>query len=185
MAISRRRQHGGARPGAGRPRKPVPPPPPKPDPFEQLLAEAREYAEAGVEEPTIVAVLTARHSLDEGRLKADGRLTKLRQTIILGHEVCRAQLIVETRRRALKTRKNDGSVNALALRARNLLGWDKQGVQDEPKPDLTGAHERLELELKKLADNRTALFGMPVTELDVLYWHRHKKWPWDPEAAGL
>lgn len=167
----RRRQHGGARAGAGRPRKPVPPAPPPPSDesrFVALLAEAKEYAEAGVEEPTILSVLGAKYGMDEGRLKADGRLAAFRQAVTLGLEVCRAELIIATKRRATRTKKNDGSVNAMALRARNLLGWDRHSVQDEQKPDLSGARERLRFILEKLARNKATELGREVTAQQVL-----------------
>lgn len=162
---------GGARKGAGRPRKPPPPPPPKPSDdakFQAMLAEAREYSEAGVEEPTILAVLGARFGFDEARLKADGRLSVFRQTVALGLEICRAELIVATKRRATKTRKNDGSVNALALRTRNLLGWDRQSLQDEQLPDLSGARERLRFTVEKMARNKSEQLKREVTPGEVL-----------------
>lgn len=168
--MKKKSTHGGARRGAGRPRKPAPSTAPPTDDarFRALLLEAKEYAEAGVEEPTILAVLGAKYGLDEGRLKAEGRLATFRQTVALGLEVCRAELIVATKRRATRTKKNDGSVNAMALRARNLLGWDRHSVQDEQKPDLTGAKERLRFILEKLARNKSTEMGKPVTPQQVL-----------------
>jgi hypothetical protein len=166
-----RKNAGGARPGAGRKPNPAPPAPPPPkdaDVFNAMLAAAREYAEAGVEEPTILAVLGSRFGFDEARLKAEGRLATFRQTVALGLEVCRADLIVSTKRRATKTKKNDGSVNAMALRARNLLGWDRQSIQDEQKPDLTGARERLRFMLEKLARNKAAELGREVSPQQIL-----------------
>ena len=160
--------HGGARRGAGRPRKPPPPPPRAPEKLAAMLDDARKYAEAGVEEPTILAVLGARYGFDEAQLKAGGHLTVFRQVVALGLEVCRAELIVQTKQRTLKTKKNDGSVNALALRARNLLGWDRQSLQDEQKPDLSGARERMRFTLEKLARNKSAELGKEVSAERVL-----------------
>jgi hypothetical protein len=172
---------GGARKGAGRPRKPRPKPAPAPktDGFEQILAQVREYAEAGVEEATIVSVL----KIDEAKLKAEGRLTAFREAVAYGQEVCRAELMLQIKRRSTRTRRNDGSVNALALRARNLLNWDRQGIQDEQKPDLSGARERLRLELQKLAANYEAQLGRPIEPEHVLFQDIFGRWPWE-DGAG-
>jgi len=161
---------GGARPGAGRPRNPPPkaPAPPKTDPFIGVLREAQDYAEAGAEESTILAVLGARHGFDEAKLKAEGRLAVFRRTIAVGLEICRADLLLEIKRRGVRSKKNAGSVNILALRARNLAGWDRQGIEDEQKPDLTGARERLRFLLEKLARNKTAELHREVTPEEVL-----------------
>jgi len=133
-----------------------------------MLSAAREYSEAGVEEPTILAVLGAQFGFDEARLKAEGRLATFRQTVALGLEVCRAELIVATKQRAARTKKNDGSVNALALRTRNLLGWDRQSLQDEQLPDLTGARERLRFTVEKIARNKSEQLKREVSPGEVL-----------------
>ena len=133
-----------------------------------MLREAQEYAEAGVEEATILTVLGARHGFDEPKLKAAGRLSELRRTIAVGTEVCRAELLLEIKRRGLRSKKNAGSVNILSLRARNLVNWDRQGIQDEQKPDVTGARERLRFTLEKLARNQSAQSGREVSPGEVL-----------------
>jgi hypothetical protein len=171
---------GGRRPGAGRKPKPRPPAPPAPDEYQILLAQVRRYAEAGVDEQTILEAL----AVDEARLKAEGRLEAFRRLVGRALATCRAELLVEIKDRSEGTKNSGGSVNALALRARNLANWDRQGIQDEQRPDLSSARERLALELKKLADNKTAILGFEVSELDLLYEDRHKRWPWDPEAAA-
>ena len=132
------------------------------------MREAQEYAEAGVEEPTILTVLGARHGFDEAKLKAEGRLAELRRAIAVGLESCRAELILEIKRRGLRSKKNAGSVNILSLRARNLVSWDRQGVPDEQKPDLTSSRERLRFTVEKLARNKSAELGRDVTPEEVL-----------------
>ena len=132
------------------------------------MREAQEYAEAGVEEPTILTVLGARHGFDEAKLKAEGRLAELRRAIAVGLEICRAELILEIQRRGLRSKKNAGSVNILSLRARNLVSWDRQGVPDEQKPDLTSSRERLRFVVEKLARNKSAELGREVTAEEVL-----------------
>ncbi len=96
-----------------------------------------------------------------------------------GETYRKAELAVRIKERSSRSKRNDGSVNALALRARNLLGWDRQGIQDEQKPDLTGARERLRLELQKLAQNNEALLGRPITAEHVFFHDIFGRWPWE------
>lgn len=140
----------------------------------------REYAEAGVEE----AVIFEACGLDEAQLKAAGEFDAVRAAIAKGHAVCRAELVVEIKRRGQRSTKNAGSVNAQALRARNLLGWDRQSIDVEEKPDLSTAKERLKDELTKLAINKSQVVGRPVTPADLLFQDAAGRWPWEAEPPA-
>jgi len=184
-----KKRSGGARPGAGRPRKPQPPAPKPPtasERFAMVLSEVRESAAAGNDEETILAVLGHRYRFTPASLKAAGHLADFRAAVQLGEQLGREELLRDIRTMSKKRKKNDGSTNIVALRARNQFGlrYDKQGVQDDQKPDLSGARERLRFELEKNALNQTARLGRPVTAADVIFQIGFGRWPWDPEQVA-
>jgi len=150
---------GGVRPGAGRPRT-------KPKPTPALpWARIREAAEAGAEEPEIVRAL----EISEFALAEPANLTRFREEIARGHALLKLELRKTIRRRGQRTSKGAGSVNALALQARNILEWDKQLPSQEQEPDLGTARQRLRDLFAKLAQARTEIEGRPVTALELLH----------------
>jgi hypothetical protein len=65
--------------------------------------------------------------------------------------------------RGNRTRRGAGSVNALALQARNYLDFDKQIPAQETEPDLGTARQRLEDLGEKMAGAASEREGKTVT----------------------
>lgn len=153
---------GGARQGAGRPRKH----PAKPRPRYKLpLAAIRAAAEAGATESEIVRA----HRIPDEALSDPAMLTQFRDELSDGHARYALELRKSIKRRGLRTTKGAGSVNALALQARNILDWDKQLPAQETEPDLGTARQRLRDLLVRLAENRSEIEGRKVTVLELLH----------------
>lgn len=179
---------GGARPGAGRP----PNSKLRQVPIELGVdvgvddgtsiawTQVAEYAYAGVAERTILEAL----GLDENKLRAAGVLDRFRTIVTTGHARCKADLAVEIKARSERTKKNAGSVNALQLRARNQLDWDKQNLLEEAEPDLASAKEQLLQELEQLAVNKSQLLDRPVSPADCIFQDLYGRWPWEPEPPA-
>ena len=72
-------------------------------------------------------------------------------TLARGHARYRLWVRKEIKARGAKTHKGAGSVNLLALLARNLLAFDRAGGPYTP-PDLTGARERVRDVVEKLRE---------------------------------
>jgi hypothetical protein len=168
-----KKRSGGHRGGAGRPgrangpRKPV-----------QTSAQAprieapridwravTDNADAGATEQEIVRGL----GISDEALADPIVLARFRAEINAGHARYQLELRKSIRRRGLKTTKAAGSVNALALQARNILDWDKQLPSQETEPDLGTARQRLRDLFVKLAESRSDIEGRKVTALELLH----------------
>jgi hypothetical protein len=157
---------GGRRPGAGRPRSPGKPAPPPRPPVPPINWKAvREAADAGADEREIIRGL----GIPDEALQDPATLAQLRAEITAGHARQKLELRRTIRNRGLKTLKGAGSVNALALQARNVLEWDKELPTQEVEPDLGTARQRLRDLLVKLAQARTEVEGRKVTPLELLH----------------
>lgn len=181
---SAKSSHGGLRAGSGRrPDDPAvgrPPAPADDDNSGIPWVEIHEAACAGVQEREIITAL----GLDEQHLRASpAALDKFRGIVARGHAWCRVNLQVEIDERSRRTHRNAGSVNVLALRARNLLGWDRQRRDVATEPDLTTARERLRARLMKLAEQRSQAEWRPVTPAMILAREALGDWPEDDAAA--
>lgn len=158
----KRGRSGGPRPGQGRPRKPAISKPQKPPklPWRKI----QEAAGAGAEEPEIVRGL----EISEASLQNQVTLARFRDVIAVG----RARFLLELRRtikaRGLRTNKGAGSVNALALQARNYLDFDKLLPSQEAEPDLGTARQRLKDLIVRAAEARSEIEGKRVTPLELL-----------------
>ena len=126
--------------------------------------KVQEAAEAGAEEAEIIRGL----EIAEASLQDQATLARFRDVIAVG----RARYLLELRKtikaRGLRTRKGAGSVNALALQARNQLDWDKLLPSQETEPDLGTARQRLKDLLVRAAAARSEIEGKRVTPLDLL-----------------
>lgn len=116
-------------------------------------------------------------------LLGPAELEKFRATIARGHAVYRLALRREIHTRGKRGRGDgtDGSVNALALQARNTLDWDRQIPTQEVAPDLGTARARLGDLLLRLAQQTSAVEGRHVSVLDVINREANTT---DPEDDG-
>ena len=96
-------------------------------------------------------------------------LTEFRSELAACHARYAVELRQEIRRRGKRSAKNAGSVNALALQARNVLDWDRQLPNQETEPDLGTARQRLRDLFVQLARARSEVEGRTVTVLDLLH----------------
>ena len=158
---------GVGRPRVGRPRKPRK----TTVPWKRVL----EAAKAGAQENEIVSAMGLEPMLADQTL-----LTRFRDELARGHASYRLQLRTAIKRRGLRSWERSGSVNALALQARNILEWDKQIPTQEMEPDLGTARQRLRDLLVKLAEARTKIEGRRVTPLALLYHEAHQQ----PETSA-
>jgi hypothetical protein len=146
-------KRGGRRAGAGRPRtinwKAVEKAFDAPGATEQTVIKALEIPDVVLENPEILARL--RRCADVARAKYE------------------LQLRGAIRDRGLHTKRGAGSVNALALQARNLLDWDRQMPTQETQPDLTTARQRLSDLFGRLAEARSEIEGRKVTVEELLH----------------
>jgi hypothetical protein len=178
-----KKRSGGRRGGSGRPgrakgaRKPLQTSakPPKVD-----WRAVRENADAGATEQAIVRGL----GIPDEALADPVVLTRFRAEISAGHGRYELELRKAIRKRGLKTTKAAGSVNALALQARNILDWDKQLPAQETEPDLGTARQRLRDLFVKLAEARSDIEGRTVTPLELLYREAQADRPGQAESEG-
>jgi hypothetical protein len=127
-------------------------------------AKVREFAEAGCDEEDITEALRiSTETLNHPETRA-----RFLDVVRRGNALARRQLQAAIAKRGTRTVKGAGSVNALALRARNLLKWDSGLEEQESAPDLADAKARLRLTLEKLAAVKTAEFGRPITATHIL-----------------
>lgn len=160
---------GGKRAGAGRPQTK-----PKQLPWKLI----REAAAAGADEGVIVRAL----GIPDVLLEDAANLTQFRDEIARGLAIYKLELHKTIKQRGRKTTKSAGSVNALALQARNVLEWDKQLPTQEVEPDLGTSRQRLRDLLTKLAQSRTEIEGQTVTALELL--HREAEADRQQQAAA-
>jgi hypothetical protein len=125
----------------------------------------RAAAIAGAVEEEILRGL----QISEAALADPATLTRFRDEIAQGHARYKLELRVAIKKRSLRTSENAGSVNALALQARNILDWDKQLPAQEAQPDLGTARQRLRDLFVKLAEARSELEGRKVTAAELLH----------------
>jgi hypothetical protein len=165
LAGSKKRS-GGARNGAGRrsPRGAGGERAPK-SALAPFLPAIRAAAEAGSEENEIVRALRIPDSV----LADPAVLTEFRGELAAAHARYAVELRQEIRRRGKRSTKNAGSVNALALQARNVLDWDRELPNQETEPDLGTARQRLRDLFVQLARARSEVEGRTVTVLELLY----------------
>ena len=152
-----RKQHsGGARHGTGRPRgKPKPSPPPPALPWVAI----RDAAAAGATEAEILKA----YGIDEGQLADPVMLARFRQELETGLARYKIALRMAIKDRGNRTRRGAGSVNALALQARNHLDFDKLIPAQETEPDLGTARQRLADLGAKMASAVSEREGRTVT----------------------
>ncbi len=148
-----KKQRGGERAGAGRPAA-----------GEIPWKKVQEHAEDGAPEAEIIRGL----AIPEAALQDPAVLARFRAAIDAGHGRYKLALRRSINRRGQRTTDKAGSVNALALQARNVLDWDKQLPTQEAEPDLTTARQRLRDILERLAKARTQVEGKPVTLVELL-----------------
>lgn len=129
------------------------------------MAAVQRYAEAGASEADIVAAL----KITEEQLKDPVASSKLRETVAHGNALARVELLATIHVRGRESLPGAGSVNALALRARNLLDWDKQAVTQDPAPDLASAKASLRVTLERLARVRSEELGRDVHPAEILF----------------
>lgn len=156
----RKGRSGGPRPGAGAKRRRA-----VPVPWRRVEAAAR----VGATEEEIVRGLP----LPPGALEDPANLTRFRDALAVGHALYRLDLRTLIKRRGRRTVEQAGSVNALALQARNVLDWDTQVPEKEPDQDLGTARSRLLALVGRLAAARSEIEGRPVTPLEVLFRESH------------
>lgn len=145
---------GGAKPGAGRKRS-------RAINWGLVLL----YAKSGAQEKDIIASL----DLNDSQL-GPAELDKLRATIVRGNALARVELLRDIHVRSKRTKSDgtDGSVNAQALRARNLLDWDRQIPTQEVEPDLGTARTRLGDIMLRLAQQASQVEGRHISVLELL-----------------
>jgi hypothetical protein len=146
-------KHGGKRAGAG-----------YVGPGDIAWARVREAAEVGSTEEDIVAAL----GISAATLADPDTLARFRAVVTLGNARARLELQAAIAKRGTRTVRGAGSVNALALRARNLLDWDKGLIAQEVAPDTSAAHSRLRQTLERLAAKYSVEFGRSVSAAEVL-----------------
>jgi len=125
----------------------------------------REAASFGSPEETIIRGL----DIPESALLNQAELARFRREIAIGHAKYELELRRAIRSRGQKSGRWAGSVNALALQARNILDWDKQIPAQETEPDLGTARQRLRDLFALLAKSRSETEGRPVTVLELLH----------------
>jgi len=140
-------------------------------PWSEIITAAR----AGVDERRIMDA----YRLDEQNLRDLGVLERFRQEVHAGNAFKEVHLRVEIDTRGKQSRRNAGSVNILALEARNVLKWDRQQKSQEKVPDLASAKERLRTTLERLAEQRTEMEGRPITPAMILHREATGEWPED------
>jgi hypothetical protein len=146
---------GGRRPGAGRHRKR----PAKPKPIELPWMMIREAAAAGATEAEILKA----YRIEETALGDPPTLARFRTELEGGLARYKIGLRMSIKDRGNRTRRGAGSVNALALQARNYLDFDKQIPAQETEPDLGTARQRLEDLGEKMAGAASEREGKTVT----------------------
>ena len=122
-------------------------------------------AEVGGEEGEIIRAL----GISEAALKDPINLQRFRDEISTGHARYKLELRRTIHKRGQRTSKTAGSVNALALQARNCLDWDRPLQTQETEPDLGTARQRLRDLFVKLAQARSEIEGRAVTPLELLH----------------
>jgi hypothetical protein len=127
-------------------------------------AQVRQFAEAGCNEEDIVAAL----AISSETLNDPETLARFQGMVKRGNALARILLQESIAKRGTRTIKGAGSVNALALRARNLLAWDKGLEEQVPPPDQRGAHAALRNTLERLAAVKTQEYGRLVTPAHIL-----------------
>jgi hypothetical protein len=142
-------------------------------------AKVRQFAQAGADEVRILRGL----GLEEQRLRELGCWDRFQRDVAQWNQQGQLELLSDIRDRSKRSKRNSGSVNAMALRARNQLGWDRQVLGQESEPDLSVAHERLREELVKLAGVRSQIEGRTVTVPDLFFRDAFGRWPWEPAPA--
>jgi hypothetical protein len=158
--MARRKQHGGGRRGAGRPRKrPGKTPPSTPKPVELPWFVIREAAAAGATEAEILKA----YRIEESALEDPATLARFRAELEGGLARYKIGLRMSIKDRGNRTRRGAGSVHALALQARNHLDFDKQIPAQEAEPDLGTARQRLEDLGEKMAAAASEREGKTVT----------------------
>jgi hypothetical protein len=153
-------KNGGARPGAGRPKKP---PVTIAPPSEEInWAEVQRFADVGgLEEEILTAGLVS-----EEQAKNPAVAERLRQLVERGS--ARKNLLLRERIHKVGIGEANGGGNTLALEARNRLGWDKQTETAEAPPDVSSAHARLRLTLERLAKVASEEHGREITPAELL-----------------
>jgi hypothetical protein len=124
----------------------------------------QEHAENGSPETDIVLAM----GITEEQLRDPQVAQRLRDIVTRGNAKKRLLVRARVGARGRKTGKGAGSVNALALEARNLLEWDRQQQTQEEPPDLTSALPRLKLTLERIAAGQSDIQGRMVTAAEVL-----------------
>lgn len=125
----------------------------------------RQAAEAGTPPNVIIDA----YALPLARLELPGVKERFQRTMREGHAVYEIQLRLDIKWRGKYTKRNAGSVNALALQARNILDWDRGLEGQDQAPDLGTARQRLRDLFEKLAKARTDIEGRPVSILELLH----------------
>jgi hypothetical protein len=162
--------HGGRRTGAGRPRVR-----PKTLPWQLIRRAAANRAT----EAEIISALR----IPDSALADPAVPARFREEISIAHARHDLELRHSIRRRGLRTTRHAGSVNALAMQARNSLDWDRQVPAEEGEPDLATSRQRLRDMLMRLAEARSEVEGRPVTALELLYRGRRARGLSGPGAS--
>lgn len=105
----------------------------------------------------------------DAALEDPAQLARFREEISIGHARYQLELREQIKRRGNRSTRNAGSVNALALQARNILDWDRQIPAQEPEPDLGTARQRLRDLFGRLAAARSDIEGKRVDVIELLY----------------
>jgi len=119
----------------------------------------REAAAAGATEAEILKA----YGIEEAALADAGVLARFRTELERGLARFKIGLRMSIKDRGNRTRRGAGSVNALALQARNHLDFDKQVPAQETEPDLGTARQRLEDLGEKMAAAASDREGKTVT----------------------
>ena len=93
---------------------------------------------------------------------------RFKTLVARGHARHRVDLELRINRRGVRTSEADGSVNILALQARNKLDWDRQIPTQEAEPDLGTARLRLGDLLVRLAQQTSQVARRHVSVLEML-----------------
>jgi hypothetical protein len=137
-------------------------------------------AETDTEEAEVIRAL----GISELALADPVNLTRFRDELARGHALYKLELRQTIRQRGQRSSKSAGSVNALALQARNILEWDKQLPTQETEPDLGTARQRLRDLFVKLSQSRSEIEGKPVTVLELLHREAETDRPAGAAASG-
>jgi hypothetical protein len=124
----------------------------------------REAAAAGATEAEILKA----YRIEETALGDPATLARFRTELEGGLARYKIGLRMSIKDRGNRTRRGAGSVNALALQARNYLDFDKQLPAQESEPDLGTARQRIKDLVVKLALARSDIEGKRVTPLELL-----------------